>query len=218
MQALRIGYASISRPLTMTADGTSTLDFALEPAATQLDIVQVTATGQEQSRRESGVATSNINVATEVPQAAVTNMASVLSSRAPGVVVQEAGGTTGSGARVRIRGSNSVSLSNDPLIIVDGVRVNNQQDFAANSIGVGGQVPSRLNDINQEEIDNIEIIIADEAKFGVKKKPLPREILARLRKYRGYMPEGFKFDREEAHERGWRPDEPQARPSKKRTA
>jgi len=158
VQALRIGYAAITRPLTLTADGTTTLDFALEQAATQLDIVQVTATGQEQSRRESGVATANINVATDVPQAAVTNMATVLSSRAPGVIVQEAGGTTGSGARVRIRGSNSVSLSNDPLIIIDGVRVNNEQDNAANSIGVGGQVPSRLNDINQEEIENIEII------------------------------------------------------------
>ena len=158
VQALRIGYASATRPITMTDGGTSTLDFALEQAATQLDIVQVTATGQEQSRRESGVATANINVATEVPQAAVTNMATVLSSRAPGVMVQEAGGTTGSGARVRIRGSNSVSLSNDPLIIVDGIRVNNQQDDAANSIGVGGQVPSRLNDINQEDIENVEII------------------------------------------------------------
>jgi TonB-linked SusC/RagA family outer membrane protein len=104
------------------------------------------------------VATANINVATDVPQAAVTNMATVLSSRAPGVVVQEAGGTTGSGARVRIRGSNSVSLSNDPLIIVDGIRVNNEQDDATNSIGVGGQQPSRLNDINQEDIENIEII------------------------------------------------------------
>jgi TonB-linked SusC/RagA family outer membrane protein len=158
VQALRIGYASITRPLTITGSDPSTLDFSLEQAATQLDVVQVTATGQEQTRRESGVATANINVPAEVPQAAVTNMATVLSSRAPGVVVQEAGGTTGSGARVRIRGANSVSLSNDPLIIVDGIRVNNEQDTAANSIGVGGQVPSRLNDINQEDIENIEII------------------------------------------------------------
>jgi TonB-dependent starch-binding outer membrane protein SusC len=158
VQALRIGYAAVTRPLTISNNETATLDFALEPAATQLDVVQVTATGAEQSRRESGVATSNINVPEQVPQAAVTNMATVLSSRAPGVMVQEAGGTTGSGARIRIRGSNSVSLSNDPLIIIDGIRVNNEQDAAANSIGVGGQVPSRLNDINQEEIENIEII------------------------------------------------------------
>ena len=156
VQVLRIGYGSVTRPLTVTSGGTETLDFSLEQSATQLGVVQVTATGQEQSRRESGVSTSTINVPEEVPQAAVSNLQTVLSSRAAGVTVQEAGGTTGSAARIRIRGSNSVSLSNDPLIIVDGVRVNN--DEGATSIGVGGQVPSRLNDINPEDIENIEIV------------------------------------------------------------
>ena len=156
VQALRIGYASITRPLTLTAGGTSTVDFILEPAATTLDVVQVTATGAEQSRRESGVSTASISVPEEVPQAAVSNLQTVLSSRAAGVSVQEAGGTTGSAARIRIRGSNSVSLGNDPLIIVDGIRVNN--DEGATSIGVGGQVPSRLNDLNPEDIENIEIV------------------------------------------------------------
>jgi len=88
VQALRIGYASVTRPLTLTASGTSTLDFTLEPAATTLDVVQVTATGQEQSRRESGVSTASINVPEEVPQAAVSNLQTVLSSRAAGVTVQ----------------------------------------------------------------------------------------------------------------------------------
>ena len=156
VQALRIGYASSTRPITVGAGEAVTLDFALDQAATQLDVVQVTATGQEQSRRESGVSTASINVPDQVPLAAVPNLQTVLSSRAAGVVVQEAGGTTGSGARVRIRGSNSVSLSNDPLILVDGIRVNN--DEAATSIGVGGQVPSRLNDINPEDIENVEVI------------------------------------------------------------
>src|SRR5690242_10652989 len=156
VQAIRLGYASSSRPITVTAGQTASLDFTIEPAATQLDVVQVTATGQEQSRRESGVSTATINVPEQVPQAAVTNLQTVLSSRAPGVTVQEASGTTGSAARIRIRGSNSVSLSNDPLVIVDGIRVNN--DEGATSIGVGGQVPSRLNDLNTDEIDNIEVI------------------------------------------------------------
>jgi len=156
VQTLRIGYGSASRPVTIAAGETATLDFALEQSATQLGVVQVTATGAEQSRRESGVSTAMVNVPEEVPQAAVANLQNVLSSRAAGVTVQEAGGTTGSAARIRIRGSNSVSLSNDPLIIVDGIRVNN--DEGATSIGVGGQVPSRLNDINPEDIENIEII------------------------------------------------------------
>ena len=156
VQTLRIGYGSSARPVTITAGETTTLDFALDQSATQLGVVQVTATGAEQSRRESGVSTALVNVPEEVPQAAVTNLQNVLSSRAAGVTVQEAGGTTGSSARIRIRGSNSVSLSNDPLIIVDGIRVNN--DEGATSIGVGGQVPSRLNDINPEDIENIEIV------------------------------------------------------------
>jgi TonB-linked SusC/RagA family outer membrane protein len=158
VQALRIGYAANTKPITVGSGETATVDFALDQAATQLDAQVITATGQEQTRRESGVSTASINVPDQVPAAAVTNMANVLSSRAPGVVVQEAGGTTGSGSRVRIRGSNSVSLSNDPLIIIDGVRVNNEQDIDATTIGVGGQVPSRLNDINPEMIENIEII------------------------------------------------------------
>lgn len=156
VQAIRLGYAASSRPVTVVAAQTATLDFTLETAATQLDVVQVTATGQEQSRRESGVSTATISVPDQVPQAAVTNLQTVLSSRAAGVTVQEESGTTGAGARIRIRGSNSVSLPNDPLIIVDGVRVNN--NTAATSIGVGGQVTSRLNDMNPEEIDNIEVI------------------------------------------------------------
>ena len=138
VQALRIGYAANTKPITVGSGETATVDFALDQAATQLDAQVITATGQEQTRRESGVSTASINVPDQVPAAAVTNMANVLSSRAPGVVVQEAGGTTGSGSRVRIRGSNSVSLSNDPLIIIDGVRVNNEQDIDATTIGVGG--------------------------------------------------------------------------------
>jgi TonB-linked SusC/RagA family outer membrane protein len=158
VQALRIGFAAQRQSLTITAGQTATLDFALDPTATTLDVVQVTATGQEQTRRESGASTAMINLPTQVNAAVVTNMSTVLSSRAAGVVVQESGGTTGSGSRVRIRGSNSISLSNDPLIIVDGIRVNSEQDAGAMSIGIGGQVPSRLNDINPEDIENVEVI------------------------------------------------------------
>ena len=39
------------------------------------------------------------------------------------VVVTQTSGTTGGGSRIRIRGSNSLSLSNEPLVIIDGVRV-----------------------------------------------------------------------------------------------
>jgi TonB-dependent starch-binding outer membrane protein SusC len=153
--AQRIGYAAVSRAVTVTPDGTTTADFGLTVSVTTLDQVIVTATGQAERKRESGVTTGTIDGA-QIVKAAVSTFADVLSSRTPGVVVQQAAGESGAGARIRIRGSNSISLSNDPLIIVDGVRVDNSANSTA--IGTGGQQPSRYNDINPENIASIEII------------------------------------------------------------
>jgi len=52
-----------------------------------------------------------------------------------------------------------------------------------------------------KEGDDIEIEVAAERAFEVKKKPVASELLLRLRKYRGRLPADFKFDRLEAHER-----------------
>ena len=79
-----------------------------------------------------------------------------MSSRAANVVVTQTSGTTGGGSRIRIRGSNSLSLSNEPLIIIDGVRA--ISDVSGSTIDIGGQNPSRLDDLNPEDIEDIEII------------------------------------------------------------
>lgn len=52
-----------------------------------------------------------------------------------------------------------------------------------------------------KEGDDIEIHVAGEHSFDVKRSASARELLARLRKFRGRLPEDFKFDRLEAHER-----------------
>ncbi len=155
LAAQRIGYGPQARTVNVAANGITTADFQMAVAATTLDQVLVTATGQTERRRENGVSTASIDSGT-VNMATVSTFSDVLSSRAPGVVVQTASGETGSGSRIRIRGSNSISLSNDPLLIVDGIRVDNNSQSTA--LGTGGQQPSRFNDINPEDIENIEII------------------------------------------------------------
>jgi len=52
-----------------------------------------------------------------------------------------------------------------------------------------------------KEGDDIEIEIAGARRFQIKKAPSPRQLLARLRKYRGRLPAGFKFDRIDANAR-----------------
>ena len=150
-----IGYAPASQSTTVQARGTATVDFTLERSAIELSAIITTATGVEQSTRELGNAVSNINVA-DVDLAPVRNFSDLVQGRAAGVAVLQSSGTTGSGARIRIRGSNSVSLSNSPLVLVDGIRVDD--DPESYELFTGGQTTSRLNDINPESIESIEIL------------------------------------------------------------
>src|SRR5207237_5996447 len=78
-----------------------------------------------------------------------------LSARTAGLLIENSGGTSGTGTRVRIRGSNSLSLSNEPVIYVDGIRVEN--GASSISVGVGGQTPSRLNDIDPNDLERVQV-------------------------------------------------------------
>jgi len=156
LKAIRIGYEAKSVPVTVGAGETVTIDITIKKSVTTLDVQVVTATGETQRRREQGSNVSTINVAEDVPLAAQVNFSSVLASRTAGVNVTAGGGSTGTGSRIRIRGANSISLNNDPLLIIDGVRVN--AGSGSTSIGVGGQTPSRFDDLNPDDIESVEVI------------------------------------------------------------
>ena len=70
-----------------------------------------------------------------------------------------------------------------------------------NSLAV--RLPAAVVDaLTIKEGDEIEIHVADARTFAIKKSPSTRELLARLRKFRGRLPADFKFDRMDANERG----------------
>jgi len=157
---LRVGYAEASQPVTLAAGGTAAITAALSAVSINLAQVVTTATG-EQRRKEIGNATANIDVSKVMESAPVGNLNDLLNSRAPGVTVTS-GTQTGTGARIRIRGMNSVSLNNDPIWIIDGIRMtSNSASFSTatgSGGGTGGNSPSRVGDLNPEEIENIEIV------------------------------------------------------------
>ncbi|WP_434478131.1 SusC/RagA family TonB-linked outer membrane protein [Gemmatimonas sp.] len=154
LEVSRIGYEA--KKVTVTISGTApvTQDVALTQAAFSLSAVVTTVTGQ-QRKVELANATTQIAVAEKVAELPVSNMGQLLSGRAAGVQVVSAG-ATGAGSRIRIRGQASLSLSNDPVVIIDGVRMSSAS--GSSSIGVGGSTPSRLDDLNPEEIENIEVV------------------------------------------------------------
>lgn len=131
---------------------------SLTEQTVSLDEVIVTGTAGGQARRELGNAVSTINAAQVTETAPINNLQQLLNGRAPGVFVQPASGAVGSGARVRIRGASSFALGNEPLIYVDGVRVNNAPSSGPDNQGFGSRAISRMNDFNPEDIESIEII------------------------------------------------------------
>jgi TonB-linked SusC/RagA family outer membrane protein len=154
VRVLRVGYSEERRPVEVTAGQQATVEFTLAQVAVRIAPVVTTATGQT-AREELGNAISTINVADVAETAPVATIADVLNSRAPGVVVVT-GTQTGSGSRIRIRGQSSLNLSNDPIYIIDGVRMTN--DAGSIAFGTGGTAPSRAADINPDEVENIEIV------------------------------------------------------------
>lgn len=154
IRARRVGFGASTLTVTVAAGQPTTADFTLAQAAAQLQEVTVNAiTGQVQRRQESGTNIGNINV-DSLPKGPITQFSDVLQGKVAGVNLQNAAGSVGASQRIRIRGANSLSLTNEPLIYIDGIlSSNDKQGFA-----VGGQDYSRLNDINFEDIDNVEVL------------------------------------------------------------
>ncbi|BAH39360.1 putative outer membrane protein [Gemmatimonas aurantiaca T-27] len=153
LEVSRIGFEAQRVTVNVTEGAPVVADVKLGQAAFSLAAVVTTVTGQ-QRKVELANATTQVNVAEKIAELPVSNMGALLSGRSSGVQVVQTG-ATGTGSRVRIRGQNSFSLSNDPIIVIDGVRASGA---TGDGLGVGGSGPSRLDDINPNEIESLEII------------------------------------------------------------
>lgn len=154
LRVLRVGYAEQKKPVTVTAGQQATAEFSLAAVAVSLAPVVTTATG-ETRRVEVGNTVAQINVAKTVENTQIKNIDDLLTARTTSLAVTQ-GNQTGSGSRMRIRGQSSLNLSNQPMFVIDGVRMTSDADNS--NIFTGGATPSRVGDINADEIENIEII------------------------------------------------------------
>lgn len=149
----RIGYQQFSRTANVVAAGTNVGDLALAKSSVSLAGVVVTATGEER-KKEVGNAVTTVD-ASQFEKGGVANTQQILQGRATGVTVLGNSGSPGAGGTIRLRGVNSITQGNRPLIYVDGVRI-----FNGNSpTGVSSrQSVSPLNDIAASDIERIEVV------------------------------------------------------------
>jgi TonB-linked SusC/RagA family outer membrane protein len=148
-----IGYGALQRVVNVPADGAMEADFTLTKQALELDRVMVTGTAGRQEMRAQGATIASVSVGQVGELTPVKSVTDVISGRIPGVSVTQGSGVSGSGQQIRIRGASSISLSNEPLVYVDGIRIDTKQTSVA-----AGAVVNPLNDINPNEIESIEIV------------------------------------------------------------
>ena len=156
----RIGYSEASQEVTVAEGGAVNLDFALASAPVSLSGIVVTATGEQQKLSIANVI-GTIGADSIVATAPITNVTDLLQGRVAGVMTFSNAGMTGSAARIRIRGFNSLSQDNSPLMIIDGVRVENTSG-GGNRIGPlqrsSGWTAGAITDLNPEEIESIDVV------------------------------------------------------------
>lgn len=154
VEARSLGYRTTRQ--TVQIEEGETVEVAFDLAATAVPLDEVVVTGQPGAvaRREIGNAVITID-AEALETAPVTTLSQLLQSRAPGVAVLPGGGKSGQGSRIVMRGVGSLAQTVQPLIYVDGVRIDNS---VHTGIDVGGASWAGFEDINPTDIDRIEIV------------------------------------------------------------
>ena len=159
--AERLGLRTTTQQVTVGAGATVTVDFVLELEALGLDEIVVTGTAGAARRREIGNSIAQIVVADLADRP--VSVVDLLQGAAPGLDVSATGGELGVAPAIRLRGNASVSMSNNPIIYIDGVRMRSEplaHVGAPDNRGIRGSNTSKspLNSINPNDIERIEVI------------------------------------------------------------
>lgn len=155
IRAQMIGYAAGDTTISVSAGGTVTADFELREEALALNEIVVTGTAGGTQRRAIGNVVDRIAAAAALELAPTRDVQQLMAFKSPGMSILPAQADVGSGSAIRIRGSSSIGLSSEPLVYIDGVRMNSGFGGPTNA---GGRNNSRLNDINPNDIESIEVI------------------------------------------------------------
>ena len=139
----------------------SSINIILEEDTQLLQEVVVTSLGFKVVRDEQGSTSSVVNTGAVVRSGEPTLLNS-LSGKASGVQIRRVSGDPGTGSTIRIRGANTISGASDPLIIVDGVPMDNSTNYNSGdgrgSRAGGVSNGSRINDINPNDIATLEVL------------------------------------------------------------
>jgi TonB-dependent SusC/RagA subfamily outer membrane receptor len=156
VSAERIGYRAVTATVQVAAGETVVQDFTLAEQALGLDEIVVTGTPGGTQRRAIGNTVTSVDVSDVTRNVGGASVQNILIGRSPGVQLAASASMVGAGSDIQIRGVGTFTLGRNPLIFVDGVRVNNDAR-AGPETGIGRTV-NIFNDFNPSDIESIEVI------------------------------------------------------------
>lgn len=158
---LEVSYIGL-RTMEELVGARSVIDLLMSDDSELLDEVVVSALGFKQKRDEMGSTSSKIS-AVQALRSGEPQVLNSLAGKASNVEILSTNGDPGAGTNFRIRGANTILGSSAPLIILDGVPMNNTTYYGGagsltgtRSGGVSNQ--SRLNDLNPNDIESIQVL------------------------------------------------------------
>ncbi|GGE94743.1 SusC/RagA family TonB-linked outer membrane protein [Hymenobacter cavernae] len=135
---------------TVTVGSGSTVNVTLKTSATQLNEAVVVGYGTQSKADLTGSVTQL--TARDVENTPVVSFEQAIQGKTPGVVINQTSGKLGAGLQIRVRGSSSVTASNQPLYVIDGIPVTSQ-DVSSDT-----EPLNPLGDLNPNDIESITIL------------------------------------------------------------
>lgn len=153
-----IGMKSQEKPAS-----SASVNVQLKDDSVELEGVVVTALGIKRSEKSLGYAVSKVS-SEEIGRSGEQNVVQALAGKAAGVQVIGSGGTPGASSKIIIRGVNTITGTSDPLIVIDGVPIDNSttqttagdNPFNANLSGINNS--NRALDINPDDIESVSVL------------------------------------------------------------
>jgi TonB-linked SusC/RagA family outer membrane protein len=136
--------------------GMQIVDVVMELETYKLDEIVVTALGISREKKSLSYSVQDVS-GDEFAKAKEKNLINSLAGKVAGVDITNSSGSVGSSSRITLRGASSITGSNEPLFVVDGIPIDNTNYGNASSVG-GFDLPGGIADINSNDIQNVSVL------------------------------------------------------------
>ena len=142
---------------TVKVNGRKVINVVLTPGSIEIDDVVITAMGIKRSEKAIGYAATTIK-GDEISSKRANDIMSSLAGKVAGVQIASTSSDPGASQSVIIRGVSSLSGSNQPLYVIDGVPMNNSAHYSSDGLNAGYDFGNGANAVNPDDVENMTIL------------------------------------------------------------